>query len=69
MTKWREREIVDIEIDGVDSGDYPKFCDAYVSGAVWGDTMEDLTEDELDEFTDDNYELVNEMAFESLIME
>ena len=58
------RSVVDIEVDGVDTGDYPDFCDAYFSHAVWQDTGEDLTEDQLIELQDKYPEVVNEMAFE-----
>ncbi len=46
-------ELVDIEIDGIDTHDYPDFCDAYVSGAVWKDTLEPLTDEELDDVDPD----------------
>lgn len=49
---YKQRQIVDIEIDGIDSRDYPDFCDAYFSHAVYADTLEPLTDDELEELTD-----------------
>lgn len=60
------RKVVDIEIDGVDSRDYPEFCDAYISGAVFEDTGEPLTYEQLEDLTKDYPEEVNEMAYESL---
>ena len=39
--KLNNRNVVDAEIDGVDSRDYPDFCDAYFCYAVWEDTKED----------------------------
>lgn len=55
-----------VVIDGVDSSDYPKFCDAYISEAYYnnGDA---LTENELDKLTEENYDYVNQEAFESLL--
>ena len=64
--KMNGRNVVDIDIDGVDSSDYPDFCDAYFSYAVWEDTGEPLTDDELEQLLDENGFLVSEMAFESL---
>ena len=58
------RKVVDVEVDGVDTRDYPDFCDAYFAGAVYEDTGEELTDDELNELTDAYPEVVNEMAFE-----
>ena len=49
---YKGRDLVDVEIDGIDSRDYPDFCDAYFSHAVYADTLEHLTDDELEELTD-----------------
>jgi hypothetical protein len=65
--KLNGREVADVEIDGVDTTDYPDFCDAYFSFAVFKDNGEELTEDELEQLTRDNADVVNEMAFESCI--
>ena len=61
------RLIEDIEVDGVDTRDYPHFCDAFFCRAVWIETGIELTDDELDELTETHPELLNEMAFESCI--
>lgn len=54
-----------IVIGGVDSRDYPDFADAYVESAdVDG---REATEDECVWLTENYPEVVNEMAFESLI--
>lgn len=53
-----------LEVDGVDTKDYPKFCDAFFSsGEIDGRS---LTEDELDELGAIYPEALNEMAMESL---
>ena len=44
-------KIKDIEIDGIDSRDYPDFCDAYISSATY--EGRELTLDELDNLDDD----------------
>lgn len=54
-----------IEIDGVDYHDLPDFCDAYFSAASFVDGTE-LTEAELEELQNSHYDLLNEMAHESL---
>lgn len=59
--------IYDIEVDGVNTTDYPDFCDAYFSAARWEDTDEELTESELDELADLYPEMLNEMAFNKCI--
>jgi hypothetical protein len=42
-----DRLVVDAEVDGIDSRDYPDFCDAFFSYAVYADNGEELTEEEL----------------------
>ena len=54
-----------LEVEDVDSGDYPDFCDAFFSyGELDG---RELTEDELIKLGEDYPEVLNEMAYESLI--
>ena len=47
-----DRELVDLEVEDINMRDYPDFCDAYVSYAVWADTKKPLTDDELDQYND-----------------
>ena len=61
------RKVVDVEVDGVDTRDYPDFCDAYFSNAVYEDTGEELTDEELEQLQDAYPEVVNEMAYEYYI--
>ena len=58
------RVVVDVEIDGVDTRDYPDFCDAYFNYAVFEDTKEELTDEQLEQLTENYPEVVNEMAYE-----
>lgn len=44
-------KIDDIQVDGVDTSDYPDFCDAYICYASYDGR--DMTEDELEELNDD----------------
>lgn len=41
------RPVVDVAVDGVDSRDYPDFCDAYFCSAFYEDTGEALSDDDL----------------------
>jgi hypothetical protein len=59
------KKVVDLEIAGVVSGDYPDFCDAYFSSGCYEDGTP-LTEDELNKLTDLAGDVLWEMAFESL---
>ena len=60
------KKVVDLEVDGVDSGDYPDFCDAYFSSGCYEDGTP-LTDDELNQLTDLAGDVLFEMAFESLL--
>ena len=71
MTKnsltYKGRVITDLEIDNLDYDDYPDFCDAYFSYAIFDDTKEVLSDDELYQLTTENGDVVNEMAFQHYI--
>jgi hypothetical protein len=54
-----------LEVDGVDSSDYPDFCDAYFSYAEFDDGTV-LTDDELDELSEVYADVVNVMASEDM---
>lgn len=57
----RTISIASLEIEGVDSQDYPDFCDAQFSYALFEDGDE-LTDDELEELTETYADVVNMMA-------
>jgi hypothetical protein len=61
MITLNGREVVDIEIDGVNMRDYPDFCDAFFNVAYYADDETELTDAELDKLRDENPELVYEM--------
>ena len=65
MPMLNGKKVVDLEIDGVDSGDYPDFCDAYFSGGCYEDGTK-LTDDELEHLTILAGDVLFEMAFDSL---
>ena len=58
------RQVVAVEIDGVDHSDYPDYSDAYFSYAEYADTGEELTESDLEELTEAYPETISEMAYE-----
>ena len=45
------KKIDNIEIDGIDSKDYPDFCDAYISSADYDGVP--MTDEQLDELNED----------------
>ena len=59
------KKVVDLEVDGVDSRDYPDFSDAYFSSGCYEDGT-DLTDAELIQLADLSGDVLWEMAFESL---
>jgi len=59
------KKVVDLEVDGVVSGDYPDFCDAYFSSGCYEDGTP-LTDDELEHLTILAGDVLFEMAFDSL---
>ena len=48
-----ERRVINIELAGINRRDYPDLVDAYAMSATWEDTGLPLTEDELNQLTDD----------------
>ena len=62
---FKGREICDIEVEGLDPKDYPRFCDAFIAFANWADTGEPLTDSELDELTESG--TCDELIFNSEI--
>jgi hypothetical protein len=63
--KGRKIQRSSLEVDGVDSTDYPDFCDAYFSYGEYDDGTK-LTDEELEQLADEYGDVVNEMAYESL---
>jgi hypothetical protein len=55
----------DIEIDGVDTKDYPDFCDAYIT-KMYVDGLE-ASEEQIEWFSENYPEVINDKAFNSLI--
>jgi hypothetical protein len=62
----REVDLKSINIEGVDRQDYPDFCDAYISEAQWMNDGTELNDEELEQLTEENGCLVNELAHEQM---
>ncbi len=55
--------ITNVDVDGIDTTDYPDFCDAFISYAEYNG--EPMTEDQLDELNDDG-EFIQEAVMDYL---
>ena len=49
--KMDYKKINNIEVDGIDTKDYPDFCDAYISSADYDGVP--MTDEQLDELNED----------------
>ena len=58
-------KITDYEIEDIYSWDYPDFCDAYISYAE-DENGNEMTEQQIEEWTENNEEEFYEMVLESL---
>ena len=59
------KNVVNLQVDGVDSRDYPDFSDAYFSNGSYEDGTP-LTDDELERLNDLAADVLWEMAYDSL---
>ncbi len=60
------RPVVDAEVDGVDSSDYPDFCDAYFCSAFYEDSGEALSDQDLELLQELFPEVLWDKCFDSL---
>ena len=58
-------KLTDYEIEDVKSSDYPDFCDAFISYAE-DENGNEMTEQQIEEWTENNEEEFYEMILESL---
>jgi hypothetical protein len=65
MVNGKEVDMTSLEVDGVDSRDYPDFADAYFSAGYFVDGTE-MSDEELDQFQQDNGDLLYDKAYDSL---
>ena len=61
----KQVDLRSIELDGVESYDYPKYSDAYASAATFTDGTA-LTDDELDTLSDEHGDIINMRAHDML---
>jgi hypothetical protein len=61
--KLNGRQVKNAEVDGIDSSDYPDFCDAFFSYAEYEDGTP-LTDEELEQLGDENGEMINQLALD-----
>jgi len=54
-----------IEIEGIDTNDYPDFTDAYIAAANFEDGTP-LTDEELDQLNDEMADEIHDLAYQSL---
>jgi hypothetical protein len=59
-------DLRDVVIDGICMDDYPDFVDAYISEAIDANGNP-LSDDQLEELTNDNSEFVQQMAHEEIM--
>lgn len=62
--KGKEVNEYTLEIDGVDSTDYPDFCDAYFTFGKYVDDQK-LTEEDLMYLTENYQDVLSAMAFDT----
>ena len=59
--------VIIVDWDGIDYRDYPDFCDGFIATAHWASDGEELTEEELEKFTDQNPDFVFDAKFNHAI--
>ena len=58
--------LINVQIDGICMDDYPDFVDAYISYAT-DSNGNPLSDEQLEELTNDNSEFVQQMAHEEIM--
>ena len=64
--RWKYDKIIDICVSGINTRDYPDFCDAFIEEAYWKYAETVLSESELDRLNEDSnfvYEHVMEALY------
>tara|TARA_R110000803_G_scaffold205881_1_gene272807 strand:+ start:207 stop:425 length:219 start_codon:yes stop_codon:yes gene_type:complete len=63
MYKFNYKLISNVSLDGLDHGDYPDYCDAFIDSADYDGKK--MTDEELDLLNDD-YELLSKLVWDNL---
>ena len=58
------KKITNVELDGIDSNDYPDFCDAFIVNANYDGNK--MTEDMIDYINDVHTDFVHECVYNNL---
>ena len=64
--KGKTVNIDSLGVEDVDDSDYPQFTDAFFAYGKYTNGKE-MTDDELGEFSEENPELLNRLAYETLL--
>ena len=56
--------ITNVSVDGIDTSDYPDFCDAFIESAEYNG--KEMTEEMLDEINSDHLDFVSECVYDQL---
>ena len=62
-------QLSDIEVDGIDTSDFPDFCDAFISRAgveTWDGEYRELNDDELEWINNECLDFVHEEVYKTL---
>jgi len=63
MTTFDFNKITNVSLDGLDHGDYPDYCDAFIDSADYDGKK--MTDKQLDDLNED-YELVHRLVWDNL---
>lgn len=66
MVKFRGKEVIEIELDGIDPKDAPDFADAFICSARWASNGYYLDDDSLIELQDEQPELIYELVWDEI---
>lgn len=56
--------ITNVSVDGIDTSDYPDFCDAFIESAEYDG--KEMSEEMLDEINSDHLDFVHECVYDEL---
>lgn len=59
-------KVTDIEINGIDTKDYPDFVDAYICSAKYKKSGKEVSDEHLDYLNEHYSDIIHELAFEQI---
>ncbi len=66
VTENNLKQIIDVDVDGIDHSDVHDFADSYISAAVWERSLLPLTETQLEQLNSNHNSFVYEKILERL---